>query len=329
MIIVTDGGREGFTMNEMDEHGGNLAAVAARSGLSNLPNEVLDFSVNVNPFGIPLELERTFQSLSELDLAVYPEPHAGSARARFAVSHGIPADELILGNGSMELFQLLLLALKPSRAVLAAPCYSGYAEACRSAGIETRIGATAAASSKFALDPVEITLSDGEALFLASPNNPTGTMVPPESILRLASDFPNAFVVLDESFIDFVVNGRSTSLFTLDEIPANLAVIKSMTKFHAIPGARLGAMRASSTTISAATAVQLPWSVNALAQKLAAVITPETGSPTETADKIRELRSTMIEELPGTEIQDGENAATVDSSNFLRIYPSESNFILC
>lgn len=321
-------------LNTKDSHGGNPAVVAANLGLRDIPAVTLDFSVNVNPFGMPLYLEREFLAIAPGDLTIYPEPHAESATAKFADAHLLPHDELLLGNGSMELFQLLALALKPLNACCVAPCYSGYAEACQSAGVDLRVARNAESSANFAVSLSILKLFDGEMLFIASPNNPTGTTIPPNDVLEFATDNPTVFVVIDESFIDFLPDRAEKSLFSSKLIPANLAVVKSMTKFHAIPGARLGVMRASKEIIAKAAAVQLPWSVNAIAQRLAKSIDPTKDDTSGIATEIRELSGCLSDALENialeTPTKDGESENQNSSSkSILKIYPGEANFLLC
>ncbi|NOY74812.1 MAG: cobyric acid synthase [Kiritimatiellaeota bacterium] len=314
-----------------DSHGGDPAAVARGLGLTTVPAVELDFSVNVNPFGIPLRLEREFLAMPSDELTRYPEPHAESATTRFAESRSLPPGELLLGNGSMELFQLFLLALTPRNACCVAPCYSGYAEACRSAGVDLRVGHNAEAKSDFAVYLSELKVFDGEMLFLASPNNPTGVTIPPRDILAFAEDNPAAFVVLDESFVDFLPDRDEKSLFSTERIPANLAVVKSMTKFHAIPGARLGVMRASEEVVAKVAAAQLPWSVNAVAQRLAdAMRGDDDDERFRVAVEIRELRGRFVESLEkilASPLRTERNSSTFHPA--LKAYSGEANFILC
>lgn len=290
-------------------HGGDPAAAAARLGLKN-PSEIrCDFSVNVNPIGPPPVLGTVMSRL--VDYArKYPPVYAAEAAQALAEAHGVNPESVSVGNGSTEIMSWVLQALKPSECAWACPCYAGYREVCEAAGLPGKGILTARSDFTVSFDKIQ--QSSADLIFLASPNNPTGTLVDPNEILDLAREQPEKWIVLDESFMDFVED-QSLSLIR-QERPENIIVIKSLTKFFAIPGLRLGMMHCAQDIAAAIQKVRLPWSVNAAAQNIAPRLYKDKSYIEETrktTDSLRCYLSSRINELPGW------------SAN-----PSAANFIL-
>jgi cobyric acid synthase CobQ len=233
----------------------------------------LDFSVNINPLGPPPAVAALLAS--SLDrISRYPQVAAEEAVAALARAHHVPPDRVLVGNGSTELFAWIVHTFKPVQPAWAEPTYAGYAEVCRAAGIQglslrpdTPNDFAACAPARLApwLSGVH---PEVDLLFLGSPNNPTGLRLAPGAVLALARDQPHRWVVLDESFMDFAPDADTATLIR-DDLPPNLIVVKSLTKFFAIPGLRLGMACGHPGTVRRIGAARLPWSVNALAQAAA------------------------------------------------------------
>lgn len=291
-----------------ERHGGNIRKLAAATGRP--PGEILDFSANINPLG-PSEWLRPLVSSCLSDLTHYPDPDCSDLVAAFGRRFGIRAEEVLMGNGSTELLYLLPRALGKRRALIAVPAYADYAAAAKQAAL-TVDSMPLRENQGFAPDLAEIEarLRGDEVVLLGSPNNPTGLTVPAAGIRALAGRHPETAFVIDEAFADFT---QEASLLDGDR-PANLAVLRSLTKFYAIPGLRLGAVVAGKEVIDGLRALIPPWSVNTLAQAVGAAALNDTEYADRTRCFVRERRRELLAELkaiPG-----------------LTVYPGEANFLL-
>lgn len=172
------------------------------------------------------------------------------------------------GNGSVELINIILEALRPSKTLIPSPTFSEYALSCKSRGIEMFFINLRA--NDFRLD-VELfdNIKDGitpNSLFIiCNPNNPTGKLIPKQElavILRELQD-RNSYLLLDEAFMDFVDVNESMVSY-IDKYD-NLIILKSVTKFFALPGLRLGFVLASPKLIKKFHTLKDPWNINTFA----------------------------------------------------------------
>jgi len=299
--------------NKNDIHGGNFSAVSTALNIPQLPELIYDFSVNINPFGMPLAVERAIAGMSSADYSNYPEPYANSANKALAKAHGISPASTLTGNGSTELFSWIVQTIKPKVAHCIAPCYTGYSEVCNTAGIPLIPAIFAKPENNFAIELNKINFTDIKLIFIASPNNPTGVTIPKQKILSTAIKNPDTFFIVDESFIDFLPEEKS--LFYEKQLPENIAIVKSLTKFFAIAGIRLGIIHAAPRTIAKFAKKHLPWSVNSIAQKIAHTLYSDKNYICETRKNICELRKNL--------------SAKLVKFDELKIYPGYANFILC
>jgi histidinol-phosphate aminotransferase len=244
------------------------AAVHGGFDSTRVHGDLLDFSANVNPFG-PSPL--IWDAMRTVDVARHPDPRAASLRAALAEMEGVELDQLLVGNGSIELIYHLTTAyLRPGDPVLIVePTFGEYAIAAAIMGAQI---------VPWRLDPDEgfeldldrllrlVRRVNPRLIFLCNPNNPTGAFVGREQVERLLGECPGALLVLDESFIRFVAQAWcSRDLLGL----GNLAILRSLTKDYALTGLRVGYALADRAIIAALAKVQPPWSVNALAQAAA------------------------------------------------------------
>ncbi|MEI6148199.1 MAG: cobyric acid synthase [bacterium] len=294
-------------------HGGDAKAVASDLGVQAAGSPRLDFSVNVNPFGAPPWVKGIL-ARSEGLVERYPEPRATTLSATLAQAHGVESDAVVVGNGSTEILSWIVQALRPAHPAWVIPTYAGYSEVCAAAGL--RGAAIPAASSRhaFRLDWDLLRKGDADLLFLASPNNPTGAVLDAGAILAAIKADARRTVVLDESFLDFLPDAGRRTLIRPD-MPPNLIVIKSLTKFFAIPGLRLGMACSAPETLRRIEAARLPWSVNGLAQAVGVRLYADRDylqRSRETLPRWRETFAAQLAELPG-----------------LTVHPSEAPFLLC
>jgi adenosylcobyric acid synthase len=292
-----------------ERHGGNLLKIASTSGKPMA--ELLDFSANINPLGPPEEF-RSLISARIGNLVHYPDPDCTDLVAAFSVRYGLSPEEILMGNGSTELLYLLPQILQKGRALIPCPAYADYSRAAELSGLTVE-PFPLSDESGFIPDLAAIAkrLRGDEILFLGRPNNPTGRMLPDGAIRELALRYPETAFVIDEAFADFVPEEKP---LIASGRPENIIILKSLTKFYAMPGLRLGGVVATPERIGRLRDRMPPWSVNSLAQAAGAAALRDAAYTEETLRFIRDRREELIAELralPG-----------------LTVYPGEANFLL-
>ena len=289
-------------------HGGNLRELASRAGLDR--DAILDYSASVNPLGPPDSLRPVVARA--LDRVIhYPNPYCEELVAVLASRYGVGAKRIVVGNGSSEILYAVARAVDARRALIPVPCYSDYASAAQAAGRPTVL-LPLQADDDFRLNWAQLAdaVGDGDLVFLGQPNNPTGVTLDPDLLLAFVARHPSVTFVIDEAFVDFVEGRRSLLGCSAD----NVIVVRSLTKFYAIPGLRLGFAVGSPATIAAIKSQIPPWSVNVLAQELGPVLLSDEAYSRRTIDCVRDERQQLasrLAELPG-----------------LYVYPGEANYLL-
>jgi threonine-phosphate decarboxylase len=245
-------------------HGGNVFAIARALGVP--PEDILDFSASINPLG-PAPGVREAVAAAFDRLVHYPDSDCMELRLALAGRHGLATENLCVGNGSTELIYLLPRLVAGRRALVIAPPFSEYARALHRDGLEVGY-LHLSPEDGFALHPERLRerLKDGyDLVMLANPGNPTGRLYPlPE--VRTIRDLcreAGSFLVIDEAFMDFCEAASAKRLAAADD---GLLLLRSMTKFYALPGLRLGYGIGSPATIARLAGLREPWSVNTLAQ---------------------------------------------------------------
>ena len=249
-----------------EEHGGNIhrASLILKKGTE----DILDFSANINPLGIPGALKEVLLSNVGL-LAHYPDPEYTRLRSRLSEYVGVSAQNIIPGNGSSEIIFLLLDVLKPENILIPAPSFSEYEKASRNAGIGIRF-LELREEEDFRLNAGRLIheIKTGiKCVILCNPNNPTSALALKEEMLHIAeaaSRYGTALVV-DEAFIELTIGGTNNSVTDLVRKYDNLFVIRAFTKIFAVPGLRLGYGIGNELLAAKMRLVQQPWSVNTLA----------------------------------------------------------------
>lgn len=246
-------------------HGGNIAQVCAAYGLK--PDEIIDFSANINPLGYSSSLSgKITKGLKSI--LHYPDIDASLLRRAIASEIRHSEEEVLVGNGSTEFIYLIPRVLKPKTGVIFEPTYSDYARALRNSGAGVEDIVCEGETFRRDLGHPALGAEDGggKMLYICNPNNPTGSLTKREEILSLAKRLPKMYIVMDEAFMDFVEEAEDFSVLPDVGKVRNVIVLRSMTKFHGFPGIRLGYMVAHPDVIERIAAVREPWMVNTLAQ---------------------------------------------------------------
>ena len=203
---------------------------------------MLDFSVNVNPFG-PSEavLEAAKRGIDKC--CAYPDSQCRALKAALAEKLGVPQEYILPGNGAADLFFSLVTAEKPKKALIPVPAFSEYERALRTADCQIRYYQTEE-KENFRLTGrfLEELTEDLDMVFLCSPSNPAGQVIPEELLRRVIRRCgeKKIRIVLDECFIEFADREKVFYAEREAENFPQLFVVRAFTKMHAIPGLRLG-----------------------------------------------------------------------------------------
>ena len=266
-----------------------------------------------NPYPLPDKLRRELaDALSRIDLNRYPDSTGEKLRALIARRMKVPAGmSVMLGNGSDELLQVVTMALARPGATILHPAptfvmYSMYAAftGMKAVAVPLREDFTFDAGAFIARMKAE----RPALVFLAYPNNPTGTLYPEEDVVSVIKACPG-LVVLDEAYHAFA--GR-TFMDRLREFP-NLVVMRTVSKLG-LAGIRLGYLAASPAWVEQFDKVRSPYNVNALTQAAAEFMLERLDVLEEQAGRIRQERETL-----------GKGLSALKG---VTVFPSAANFFL-
>ncbi|WP_036645986.1 threonine-phosphate decarboxylase CobD [Paenibacillus pini] len=252
-------------MLEQYGHGGDLESAAV--AYDRAADTFLDFSANINPLGPPSEVMHMIEQALP-SIIRYPDPGHRRLKELLASKLNVAEAEILIGNGAAECMALILLGLKPQKVGIVEPCFSEYRQLSEQYGAEVHsVQGTRENLWRASVADISALLREVDLLFIGQPNNPNGVQYNVDDLRELAyiAEQQGAFLVVDEAFIDFIPQeSRMTLLPELQQYPHTI-LIRSMTKFYAIPGLRLGFAIAAPKLIHAMKSKQVTWSVNALA----------------------------------------------------------------
>ena len=274
----------------------------------------LDFSVNINPFGMPKEVETALHNAVEQS-ELYPDIVSGELRQVVSRWLSVDEDELIFGNGASELFMAIARAVNPKTTVIPVPSFYGYQYALEAVESET-VYVELKEENGFLPDDslIDALTEQTDLLFLTNPNNPTGTLLNREYLHRILKHCKkkNITVVLDECFIEFC--GEEYSFLSETATYSNLLVVRAFTKSFAIPGVRLGYLVGSDALLLDKIKKQLPeWNLSVFAQQAGVACIKAKDYLSETVNYMSSERKRMKEQLEALG---------------LRVYDGKANFLL-
>jgi threonine-phosphate decarboxylase len=256
------------------------------------PNRVLDFSANVNPYGVSAAVRA---AVANVPLDRYPDREALALRAALAESLGVPAGHIIAGNGTSELIWLVALAFvrRDELVLVPGPTYGEYARASALLGGRV-IGMSALEKDEFVLDGLTFEAALRGALkrvvFLCRPNNPTGTVFDIDHLADLVELYPQSLFVVDEAYQSFAAGLESALSLAAD----NVLVLRSLTKDCGLAGLRLGCAVGPEPLIEALWRVQPPWSVSALAQAAGVAALGDPAHRARALELMRQAKAALV-----------------------------------
>jgi threonine-phosphate decarboxylase len=283
-------------MAKSGQHGGNVLQIAAKFGVK--PEQVIDFSANINPLGMPGGLRQLFiDNLSCLEQ--YPDIDYQKLHQRLANHHQCPQSYVLAGNGATELIFLWAQYVQPKKALLVEPSFREYRRALMRANCDIK-NYMLSEDEHFELTSRILTqlTPDLDCLFLCTPNNPTGLQPDADLLIQILTrcSVMGIKLFIDESFLDFMPARASLSRFM--ESHPNLYILRSLTKFYALPGLRLGYLLSSDDVLFQHIREQKePWTINALAALAGEVLFDYTTYHQATYDWLEKEQDYLLGEL--------------------------------
>lgn len=245
-------------------HGGNRQAAAEAVGCA--PDEILDFSASLNPLGPP---KSVLEAISGSSSAVthYPDPRSTQLRQALANHYQLDPDWILVGNGAAELFTWIAReCAQVGETGVLVPAFGDYARALRAAAAPytslSMLDDSDALAPALALQALQDRDRLPPVLLLNNPHNPTGHVWTRTALLDLLPRF--RLVIVDEAFMDFLPGDGESLLNCVREWP-HVVVVRSLTKFFAIAGLRVGFAVAHPDRLARWQRWRDPWSVNGLA----------------------------------------------------------------
>jgi histidinol-phosphate aminotransferase len=296
-----------------------------------LPDQIIKLDANENPYGMP---PRAQTALANLPYGhIYPDPESRALRVALSAFTGAPAENLLAGAGADELIDLIMrVTLNPGDAILnCPPTFGMYAF---DADLNNANIINVPRKSDFSVD-LDGILEAAEKyspklIFLTSPNNPDGSLLPKSALQKLLalpvlSDIVPlreaegpALIVLDEAYIEFAAPeslGKTISQITDVPKRENLIVLRTFSKLAGLAGLRVGYGAFPSWLMPTLWKAKQPYNVNVAASTAALAALEDTTYLTETVSKLVTERQRLFEGL-----------SRID---WLSPYPSNANFILC
>jgi threonine-phosphate decarboxylase len=276
----------------------------------------LDFSVNLNPLGPPRSVLRALRQAVGQDrkpdsVARYPDPECRALVARLAALHHVDPDQVVVGNGSYDLLHMIVESQRPDACVFVEPTYLGYLRAANR--ISVNFYHWLAEGDDFRLEPFNFEWAS--IVWLCNPNNPTGQLWPAGKLVPwIEARAPTLFVV-DESFLSFRADEAVHSLIPALAYLKNVIVVRSLTKLYTLPGLRLGYAVCQPNYAEEMREIQVPWSVNSLAQVAGLAALDDTAFRERTWAWLDATRETFRQQLANV-------------SSCLEPVPTAANFIL-
>jgi len=319
---------------KMDFHGGNIYKVFREKNLK----EILDYSSNINPYGIPESLKKRITENLEI-LERYPDPDYVELREKLAYLNKVDMSDIVLGNGATEIIFLFMKVINPKKILIVSPTFGEYERAVKAVGTSRNsIDLSCSDDNKnienkeIEIEYFELKESDDfnlnignlknelekkyDLLIICNPNNPTGKflkLAQTEEILKECNKYDTKLFI-DEAFIEFLADGMKESIINTEENKKNLFVTRAFTKFFAIPGLRLGyGMYFDKELEKKISEKKEPWSVNNIAEMAGLTVLDDTEYIEKTLKWIVEEKIYMYEKL--------------NEISGIKVYETEVNFI--
>jgi threonine-phosphate decarboxylase len=298
-------------------HGGDVWKISEKYQIP--LNQVIDFSVPINPMGTPKKALQSIRQHLSL-IKNYPDPDHEWLIETLSNYVGVKPNNIILGSGSTELIYLFVEVFSDGEydVVIPIPTFGEYKKATMKVGGKP-LFLKCDPKKNFCLDFAELEKAISKKtriIFLCNPNSPIGRLYEKEEVLRIVrlAEEKNVLVFLDEDYVEFVDDAKRYSVTEYLTRYNNLFVLRSLTKFFGLAGLRMGFGVASPDVIDALKRAKMPWTVNTLAMFAAKEAVKDDDffkASRLLISRGKKQMQKMLQEIP-----------------WLKVYPSETNFFL-
>lgn len=269
---------------------------------------------NENPNGpSPKSLEALSKSI--LDVASYPDGDSYHLKRKICEKENILPNQIVIGNGSNEILELISHAFieKDDEVIMGEYCFIVYPIVAMLS--EARIIRSKMPNMTHDIqDIIDLVSDNTKVIFIANPNNPTGTKVPKEEIYKLLDSIPsNILVVVDEAYCEYLIKNQRMDVSKDLTKWKNLVIVKTFSKIYGLAGLRIGFAMGDNEIIDKIQKPREPFNVNSLAQSAAVAAMDDE----EHLEKSFQMNISGMLFLKTEIVKMG-----------LKIYPSHANFIL-
>jgi histidinol-phosphate aminotransferase len=245
-----------------------IAEVAREFGLDEA--SIVKLASNENPFGLP-ESSRQAMAAAVADLGRYPDANGFELKAALSERYKVPADWITLGNGSNDILEIAAHAFVQGGQSVVYSQYSFAVYALATQGLGARAIEVPATAYGHDLDAMAAAIADDTRLvFIANPNNPTGTFIPAAEMEAFLARVPeHVIVVLDEAYNDYLAPEHQFDSAQWVRKYPNLLVSRTFSKAYGLAGLRVGFAIAQPVVTDLMNRIRQPFNVNSLAQAAA------------------------------------------------------------
>lgn len=269
---------------------------------------LVKLDANENLYGAPAAV---YEAIANADLHIYPDPGQTHLREAIAgyVGHGVTPEQVVGGTGADDLIDLIFRLTLPEKIAIVTPAFGMYSFLAKINRVHPIEVPRRPGTFELDVEAVGRAVDDGARIvFLTSPNNPTGNVLPLEQARAVCA--MDALVIIDEAYIEF---GGATAVPLLAEFP-NLVVLRTFSKWAGIAGLRVGYALCDPEFAKLMMAIKQPYSVNVAADVAAQAAIAHRAEIFETVRALVAERGRMVQLLEGL--------------GWLKALPSESNFVL-
>lgn len=272
------------------EHGGDLLTYE-----NFYDGELIDFSSNINPLGTPKGLKEDIINNLQT-LTTYPDIQYRKLKRSISKYLNCEASNILVGNGAVEIINNFVILAK--KIIVCTPSFSEYE---KRAIAHNKLVETIPYKKDFTIDmeAIEEIIHEDDLIILGNPNNPTGLRIPKEQLLKIYRlvKKAKAFLLLDEAFFEFSPEDYDSIELFKEYNFESVGIIRAATKFFALPGIRLGYGCTSKEKMEAIQKIELPWSINSLADAAGQFILNDKEYIRKSKEYIEAERRFLLSEL--------------------------------
>lgn len=314
---------DNLAKNLSSNHGGNILSYEKNICAHSVKDSnFIDFSANINPFGLSNKAVKILKNhrLIKFFIENYPDAYPATLINAISGYHNTDKESIFLGAGATDLIFSIMQTMRPNTTLIVEPSFMEYERSAMSVKSSLVYIKTYPVNNFNLLGTSYLNLlksieemGENSLIFIANPSNPAGTVTPLYNIEEILkkSKKRGIFLILDESFMDFCEKFSAKHLIGRYD---NLIIIRSLTKFFAMPGQRLGYAIANNKTVKRFTKYIIPWKITEIGTNIAIASLSDKDGITATLQKLEKLKVNFYNKLK--------------TINELTVIPSEANYFL-